>query len=121
MSLYVTLGFSVMSFTVESLSGGKIKNFIHKKRKEFYWGGFLNFFEASYITLSFSFCINLYYLEFGNYSEIANTVFALIVGTCLVLIPPILFCNLTKRWKPVKSIVEMKEGGELIQENQPAK
>ena len=106
---------------MKALSGGKVKNYILKKRKEFYWGKFLNFFEASYITLSFSFCINLYYLEFGNYSEIANTVFALIIGATLVFIPPILFRNLTKRWRPVKAIGEMKEGGELIQESQPAK
>ena len=98
---------------------GKIKNFIHKKRKEFFWGEFLNFFEASYICLSFSFCINLYYLEFGNFSEISNTAFALTVGSCLVFIPPILLRTLIKRWKPVEAIVELKEGGELILENIP--
>ena len=94
------------------LRPGKALNFVRMKQQAFMWAGLCDFFNETYLSLSFGFCINSSDMSVNDASEGVNNTFNVVVGTALIVGPILIVKDLNKGWAekpPTPTDVEMSE------------
>ena len=91
---------------------GKLNAYAVGKREGFYYAGFTDFFNETYINICFAVCINTSYIAFGTTALMINTAIAFISGIGIILGPLIFAKKLSNAWKPLEMEKEESESSD---------
>ena len=105
-----SVSFALLRLCIKS---GRIGNYLRKTNDRFLWSGALDFLNAAYICLSFSFCINSTNLKIDSTSTAVNNIYAVIIGACLIFAPIYIVKKFLASQKPLKTYKDLYEGGEI--------
>jgi len=80
-----------------------------QRREGFFYAGFTDFFNETYINLCFSVCINTSYIAFGTNALMFNTLVAFVTGIAIIAGPLMFARKLSKAWKPIEHEKSLEE------------
>ena len=102
-----------ISYLVTTITkSGKINNFMQNKRKMFFWGGLIDYFNESFIVLSISVCINTSNLTFDTFSIGFNIVLAGLIGVSLIVGPIVIAIYFFKALKQLPQEIKIPAAAE---------
>ena len=84
---------------------GKVRTLVSRQFQKLKWNGAIRLFNELYTCLCFSVAINLHNgfeaVRFDSFKLLLNSLFALVTGISLVVVPVCVIYALCKHWAPV--------------------
>ena len=104
---------------------GRCARLAQAKQDSFRWGGFNDFINEIFLTVSFAVSINFSKVDWSTTPMTISNIFAIIMALVIIVVPNFIAIALHLRWrletKIGQAIVEHKEGGEgEIEEEVPS-